>query len=319
MSPELANGLIEEHRQASSWTSRFLFKTCHGEQDLSPGTGPAAVQLCWLAGQPPRLPAGTSYLFDQDLYCGPLVENDLLKEISDALGEAFMYSRGHYVGKSFTDYRMVCSYSCCAVSYGVDNFPPNCFHKSGTLREPIKRRREKRKLATDRMPTSKLKKPKPSSRDKPSHASNSIDLKKRTMGLRAVSPSHTCGAVVHIRRYHKSGRWYLSTRTKLRHVNHTPLDPIYRRIPRNSLSLPEHELAQLLFDEGTSLDSITRVTNQLRKKKGLLGRLKKRTIKNMLLKTNWISNSFEGSNTIGALLRKHWITWQRWTYHTLPW
>ena len=289
MRPDTAGLLLEAHGDALLWQSPFLFPTSLGPVDLSPGTGGArAIQLLHLAGQPDCLPPGTSYLFDPTKYLGPLASSALLHDIGGALGIASMYKRGNNAraapGRAFVTYGLSCSFGSCSLSYTSQNFYTDSFGKIDTLVEPIKRRRHKRYIATDRMSSSKLKNPKTTTQHKVANDQDHPPAKRRRLGHRALSPSTTCGANVYVRYYHNSGKWHLSVRTNLEHRNHFRLDPIHKTITPKELSLPETDLIQLLFDEGTSIDSITRATNVLRKRKGMLGKLKKKTLINILQK-----------------------------------
>ena len=109
-------------------------------------------------------------------------------------------------------------------------------------------------------------------------------MKRRTLGSRALTCGGKCNAVVAVRRYHQCGEWYLSTSSHLVHANHQRIDPRHKRIRENDLSELDTDLAQLMHEEGASLDCLTRVMNKLRTRKGLVGELRKKTLRNLIAK-----------------------------------
>ena len=109
--------------------------------------------------------------------------------------------------------------------------------------------------------------------------------KNRAGGMRALTPSTTCNCVVFLRHYHKSGDWFLGKKSCLTHNNHNRLDPTHKRVRREEISVVESDFAQIIFDQGGTVDCVTRVMNELRKNNGIIGIVQKRTVKHLLQKT----------------------------------
>ena len=269
-----------------------MFPTSRGTVDLTLAIGTRAQPLIVLPFQPDRYPTGTSYRFERDKYLGEEATNKILHDVTECFPECSLYRRGGDPRQEglYTAWRLTCSYGCVASSFTPENFSPEVFTKIGTKSEPIKLRRHPKEVATARMPNSGMKdrpaKHKPSSTgDVKKRTTSPLTPKRRNLGVRALSPKHRCPFVVSVRNYHDSGSWFLAANgSSLTHANHIAQDPAHRSVRRNDITSVEVDFAKLLYDQGGSIPLVMRILNQLRKNKGKIGQLKKKTLSNLLRK-----------------------------------
>ena len=273
MLPATVAALVAELHTLASWTSSFLFSTDQGYVDLSLATGPEAMPLAHLPYQPQIYPPGTSYRFDPEKYLGKEAKSSILEDVSASIGDCHMYSRGETSNDSqlYTTHSMRCSFTDKNPNYSDALFVPETFSKKNTITERIKRKHSQTGLPTDRMLSAKMKQPKLSplslSTAVESNEHQSPPKNRRTQGLKALTRCSTCDSTVSLRNYHESGHWYLSSCSSLCHVNHHRLDPVHKRVSRDEITPLETERAQIIYDEGGNLGTVTRVMNQLRKKR----------------------------------------------------
>ena len=279
--------LIDEHRALKCWTSSFQFKTSTGIVDLLSATGSSGKTRLGESLQPTRYPPGTTYLFDLATYSGVKDAESVLCDVSSSIDGCSMYRRGKRCksGSVFTVYTLRCSFGQASESYVMNNFSGESFSKVGTIVEPLKQRR--RAMATGRMDTHNLRTRKTCvTDDTPDPDDEFVRAEKnRAGGMRALTPSTTCNCVVFLCHYHKSGDWFLGKKSCLTHNNHNRLDPTHKRVRREEISVVESDFAQIIFDQGGTVDCVTRVMNELRKNSGIVGIVQKRTVKHLLQKT----------------------------------
>ena len=289
MHPLLVDRLLAYHSSLCSWTSTFLFPTSRGTVDLSPGTGDGAVPLHRYAFQPAKYPSGTTYLFDPNKYLGERSKTSLLLDISSSLGEASLHSVGceKYTKRvEFSRHRLRCSYGNVSRSVTADNYSPRCFSKNNTIVQSLKRKRHPGELAPERMYTKKMKhdpKKRPIYPNTHNTDSDLISPARRTLGRNALSHCTRCTVNVYVRNYHDSGHWYLEASSNLVHSNHLRLDINYQEARSMHITDLESSLAELLYNEGSALSAVTSVMNQLRRRKGIVKKIKKKTIQNILV------------------------------------
>ena len=303
MLPQTVHAILAEHRRLRQWKSSFLLNTEDGVVDLSQAIGAEATPLFGLPYQPTRYPLSTTYCFDSRLYQGEAATKQILNDVACSIADCSMnFHRQKTTDLSpFTTFSLRCSF-CRVVdaSYTKRQFTDKSFAKIETLTEPIKRRRESDKLAPDRMDTSKMnrskhkRKQKKSSTKKRNTALATPSPKRRTLGTRALTSDTKCGVAVHLRHYHNSGNWYLSKSSCLQHTHHTRLDPVHRRVRRKDVSDVELDFAQLFHDQGANIDCITRAMNQLRFNSGVIGNIKKVTMRNLIRKNKIDLDSLKG-------------------------
>ena len=77
---------------------------------------------------------------------------------------------------------------------------------------------------------------------------------------------------------------FLSKYSTLQHKNHVARDPQYKIARSSDISDVESDFAQLVYNQGGSVDVVTHVMNEIRKKNGDYGRLKLHTLRNLLRK-----------------------------------
>ena len=289
MHPLLVDRLLAYHSSLCSWTSTFLFPTSRGTVDLSPGTGDGAVPLHRYAFQPAKYPSGTTYLFDPNKYLGERSKTSLLLDISSSLGEASLHSVGceKYTKRvEYSRHRMRCSYGNVSRSVTADNYSPHCFSKNNTIVQSLKRKRHPGELAPERMYTKKMKHDPKKRPIYPNTQNTDIDLfspARRTLGRNALSHCTRCTVNVYVRNYHDSGHWYLEASSNLVHSNHLRLDINYQDARSMHITDLESSVAKLLYNEGSDLSAVTSVMNQLRRRKGIVKQIKKKTMQNILV------------------------------------
>ena len=284
MHPHTANELAAHHEALSSFTSAFLFPTSKGPVNLGLGIGDGAVPLRFLPFQPDIFPPGTSYRFEMSKYRGLDAAFSILTDIANCIGDCFLHGSGSNVYADYTSFRLRCSFDWVARSWTSDNFSTTCFVKNNTVTEPIKRRGHSTETAVDRMYNHKMRHDKHRPESSSTDVSNDVTFSasRRTSGFRARTCLSRCPALITIRHYHASGCWYLAMASRLCHCNHLPFDPSYKPMRHGQTSELESSISDLLYQEGASLDVVTRCLNQIRKRSGKLTSFKKVTVRNLL-------------------------------------
>lgn len=287
MFPDTVHKLISIHKSLLRWESSFLFPTSRGTADLSHGVGSSAQPLLSLPLQPDSYPTGTSYRFERAKYLGEGATEKLLDDVSQCFPDCSLYRRGGQPRQNgwYTSWLLTCSFACVSGSFKPENFSPEVFSKTGTIQEPIKRRRHPKQLATDRMPNSKMK-DRPTKRksafteDVNQRTTSTPPPKRRNLGVRALSPKCRCPFRISLRHYHDSGSWFLAANSSsLTHKNHIAQDPEHKFVRQNKLAPVEVDFGQMLYDQGGSIPLVMRILNHLRKNKGIVGQLKKNLVK----------------------------------------
>ena len=77
-------------------------------------------------------------------------------------------------------------------------------------------------------------------------------------------------------------------------MHHTRLDPIHKRVRRKDISLVESDFSQLLHENGVNIDCITRVMNHLRYNTGVMGLIRKKTMRNLVRKNKIDLDALKG-------------------------
>ena len=302
MLPQTVHAILAEHRRICQWKSSFLLDTECGVVDLSQAIGAEATPLYGMPYQPTRYPSTTTYRFDSRIYQGESSTKNILNDVARSIPDCSMQYHGEKTTdlSPFTTYSLRCSFGRVVPTSRKRKFNDKSFAKMGTITEPIKRQREQDKLATDRMDTAKMNKSKrkgkrnKSSTKKRNTALEPTSPKRRTLGTKALTRETKCGVAVHLRHYHNSGNWYLCKSSCLQHTHHTRLDPVHRRIRRKDISEIESDFAQLFHDQGGNIEVITRVMNQLRFNTGIIGNIKKVTMRNLIRKNKIDLDSLKG-------------------------
>lgn len=287
MQTQTAHELQKHYASLCSWSSLLLFPTGHDNVDLSPGLGSDASPLAGLPFQPEFYPHGTTYQFDPETYLGASAVTALLQDVELCFPQFSLYRRGIISREHYTSHRLCYSFSMINPETHLDTFCSDSFSKIGTKMQSIKRRDYPTSLATNRMNTSKMSGKKRSSSQVPAVTisnSSPSPKKRRTIGVKATDKHHNCPFCVHIRHYHSSNTWFLAKCSTLQHKNHVARDPQYKIARASDISLVESNFAQLIYNQGGSVDVVTRVMNEIRKKNGDYGRLKLYTLRNLLRK-----------------------------------
>ena len=303
MLPHTAKAIIAQQQLLSTWKSDVRFSTDHGDVDLSLGMGPHAMPLHGLPYQPNTFPTGTTYCFDTRKYRGAGAAKHILHDVASSVIGCAMHSHSECTSSTdalFSTYSLRCSFCAVAPNYSDKHFSETSFARMGTRTEPLKRRRESDKLAPDRMDTFNMKRSRRKRKRKhsPTKKTNSQPdeppSKRRTLGTKALTTDTKCCVRVSIRNYHLSGNWYLSKHSCVTHMHHTRLDPTHQRVRRKDISTVESDFAQVMHDNGSNIDSITRVMNHLRYNTSIAGMIRKKTMRNLIRKNKLDLDALKG-------------------------
>ena len=274
------------------WEQAFLFKVDQSHINLAPAIGDRGSPLVGCPCQPTAYPRDCTYLFSTTKYRGLDSYLSLTGDIINSLPEAFMYRRGKYwEGNDCTVYRISCSFCQPSDAASPTKFEMNHFQKMGTKIETLKQRSHSKKPATHRMPHSRMKTPKERNKyENYEEYEINVDppswVNKRTRGKRAKTDLLICGSVVYVRCYHSTGHWYLGKNSSLHHTNHAPIPPEFRSAARNDILPIEIDFMHLLLDHGISNSSTADVLTSLRKRQGMLGVIRTKTLDNLAAKNH---------------------------------